>query len=100
MFYREIKAKYPQLQVIATTNPGPDVACDVIDNHAYMAPSAAIRAAHTYDRTNRNGPIRLVAMADVFQNRLTSSHQNLQRSHWTLMDVPETRRFIGFDADQ
>ncbi|HYT94674.1 MAG TPA: Gfo/Idh/MocA family oxidoreductase [Gemmataceae bacterium] len=48
--------------------------------------------------STRNGPIRLVAMADVFQNRLTSSHQNLQRTHRALMDVPEARRFIGFDA--
>ena len=54
MFYNSIKAKYPNIQVIATTNPG--VPHDVIDNHHYMSPSAAIRNAHIYDNVNRNGP--------------------------------------------
>ncbi len=44
------------------------------------------------------GPIRLVAMADVFPARLNSSHQSLQRGFAQQMDVPENRRFIGFDA--
>jgi alpha-N-arabinofuranosidase len=56
MFYKAIKAKYPQLQVVATTNPGAGVECDVIDNHHYMPPTAAIRNAHIYDHANRNGP--------------------------------------------
>jgi predicted dehydrogenase len=46
----------------------------------------------------RQGPTQLVAMADVFPNRLRSSHANLQRSHAQQVDVPEGRRFIGFDA--
>ena len=37
-------------------------------------------------------------MADVFQNRLDGSYQGLQRDHSDKMDVPEDRRFIGFDA--
>jgi len=48
--------------------------------------------------TRRQGPIRLTAMADVFPGRLTGSHQSLQRSHAAQVDVPESRRFIGFDA--
>lgn len=48
---------------------------------------------------SRNGPTRLVAMADVFQDRLNSSYNHLQRSrHARQVDVPEARRFIGFDA--
>ena len=43
MFYSAIKAKYPKIQVMATTNPG--VPHDVIDNHAYMSPNDAIRNA-------------------------------------------------------
>jgi len=45
-----------------------------------------------------NGPIQLVAMADVFADRLTASFANLQKSHADRMDVPEDRKFIGFDA--
>jgi alpha-N-arabinofuranosidase len=56
MFYNAIKAKYPNIQVIATVNPGEGVKLDVIDNHHYMPPAAAIRNAHLYDRANRDGP--------------------------------------------
>src|SRR5260370_13053055 len=44
------------------------------------------------------GPTRLVAMADVFNGRLTSSYNDLQRGFQRQMDVPQNRRFIGFDA--
>jgi len=46
----------------------------------------------------KNGPVRLVAMADVFENRLKRSYANLNRMHADKMDVPEDRRFLGFDA--
>ncbi len=45
-----------------------------------------------------NGPTRLIAMADVFENRLKSSYANLKKRHADRMDVPEDRKFIGFDA--
>jgi predicted dehydrogenase len=54
---------------------------------------AAANALHA-----RGGPTRLVAMADVFTGRLTSSHTNLQREFRDRIDVPEGRRFIGFDG--
>jgi predicted dehydrogenase len=44
------------------------------------------------------GPVQLVAMADVFPDRLAFSHQNLNREFARQMDVPQERRFIGFDA--
>jgi alpha-N-arabinofuranosidase len=56
MFYNAIKAKYPNMQVIATTGVGEGVTLDVIDNHHYMPPTGAIRNAHLYDRANREGP--------------------------------------------
>ena len=56
MFYNAIKAKYPNIQVVATVNPGEGVQLDVIDNHHYMPPAAAIRNAHLYDKADRNGP--------------------------------------------
>ena len=48
----------------------------------------------------KNGPLKLVAMADVFEDRLKSSFANLDKNHADKMDVPEDRRFLGFDAYQ
>jgi len=48
------------------------------------------------------GPIRLVAMADVFPARLASSHDRLTKQFAkegkAAVDVPEDRRFIGLDS--
>lgn len=46
----------------------------------------------------KNGPIKLVAMADVFPRKLSGSYANLKRQHGQQVDVPEERRFLGFDA--
>jgi predicted dehydrogenase len=46
----------------------------------------------------QNGPIKLVAMADVFESRLTGSYNALKDSHSKQVDVPEDRKFVGFDA--
>ncbi len=46
----------------------------------------------------KNGPVKLVAMADVFQDRLDDSYRNLQNSIKDKMDVPKERQFLGFDA--
>src|SRR5262245_4949345 len=46
----------------------------------------------------KNGPIKLVALADVFKNRVDSSAQNLQGAFKDKYDVPEERKFVGFDA--
>jgi predicted dehydrogenase len=46
----------------------------------------------------KNGPIKLVAMADIFDDRLKSSYDNLKKLHPEQMDVPEDQKFIGFDA--
>ncbi len=46
------------------------------------------------------GPIKLVAMADVFKDRLTQSYNNLSKNADISknVDVPEDHRFLGFDA--
>ncbi|ODA34735.1 Gfo/Idh/MocA family protein [Planctopirus hydrillae] len=44
------------------------------------------------------GPIKLVAMADVFPNRLNSSYEGLKGQFKDQVDVPEDRRFVGFEA--
>ena len=45
-----------------------------------------------------NGPIKLVAMADVFDARLKTSYAALSKRFAGKMDVPEDRKFIGFDG--
>jgi predicted dehydrogenase len=44
------------------------------------------------------GPTKLVAMADVFENRLLNSHSSLSNRFGDKVDVPRERRFVGFDA--
>ena len=45
-----------------------------------------------------NGPTKLVAMADVFDHKLSSSHDALSKRFKDQVDVPQERRFIGFDG--
>ena len=45
-----------------------------------------------------DGPVKLVAMADVFENRLNGSRNSLKKQFGDLVDVPDDRKFIGFDA--
>src|SRR5262245_3886680 len=49
-------------------------------------------------RTSKLGTIKLVAMADAYADRLQSSYSGLSRYLGSQMDVPEDRRFVGFDA--
>src|SRR5215471_1854351 len=42
--------------------------------------------------------VKLVAMADAFQDRLQSSRKTLMTKHADKVDVPEDRCFAGFDA--
>jgi predicted dehydrogenase len=48
--------------------------------------------------SSKNGPTKLVAMADVFDHRLKQSHQALTSRHEKSVIVPEDHRFIGFDG--
>ncbi|MEZ6047267.1 MAG: Gfo/Idh/MocA family oxidoreductase [Planctomycetaceae bacterium] len=45
-----------------------------------------------------SGPIKLVAMADVFEDKLSNSYNNLVQNFESQLDVPEDRKFIGFDS--
>jgi len=44
------------------------------------------------------GSTRMVAMADVFESRLTSSLKNLSKQFDTQLNVPPDRQFLGLDA--
>jgi predicted dehydrogenase len=46
----------------------------------------------------KSGPIKLVAMADVFNDKLNSSYEGLRKQHPDKVDVPQERKFIGFDG--
>ncbi|HJZ97453.1 MAG TPA: Gfo/Idh/MocA family oxidoreductase [Candidatus Solibacter sp.] len=46
----------------------------------------------------KNGPTKLVAMADVFPEKLSDSHGRLRGKWAAQMDVPRERQFLGFDA--
>jgi predicted dehydrogenase len=48
--------------------------------------------------TTKGGPVKLYAMADLFENRLKSSLSNLTNGYKDKVDVPPERQFIGFDA--
>ena len=44
------------------------------------------------------GDTKLVAVADVFKDRLDGSLNNLKKQHSEKVDVPEDQKFVGFDA--
>src|SRR5208282_1616153 len=46
----------------------------------------------------RRGPVKLVAMADVFPDRLRKDLTKLQTQFASQVDVPPERQFIGLDA--
>ena len=80
---------------------------------------SAVQAAHTsYDETirlgmigcggrctgaanqamNTEGPTKLIAMCDAFEDRLQGSLKTLDRQHKDKVDVPAERQFVGFDG--
>ena len=54
-FYKAIKEKYPNLQVIATM-PVKGMTPDVVDDHYYKRERGMFDEARHYDTTDRNGP--------------------------------------------
>src|SRR5215469_1760301 len=46
----------------------------------------------------KRGPVKLVAMADLFPERLTSDLDKLRQRFPNQVDVPQDRQFLGFDA--
>jgi predicted dehydrogenase len=48
--------------------------------------------------STKSGPVKLVAIADVFQDRLDSTYDNLVKSFPDTANIPKERQFVGFDA--
>ncbi len=46
----------------------------------------------------KNGPTKLVAMADVVPKKLNDSYDKMKSQFAAQIDVPPERRFLGFDA--
>ena len=44
------------------------------------------------------GEVKLVAMADVFGDRLQASYRSIKGKHGDKVEVPNERRFVGLDA--
>ena len=44
------------------------------------------------------GPVKLVAMADLFEDKLERSHKALTDQFGDRIDVPKDRQFLGFDS--
>jgi alpha-L-arabinofuranosidase len=73
MFYDAIKAAYPQLKIIATTNVTSRTP-DVIDDHYYSNdPSVIAGDAHAYDSTSRSGPKHIIGEYAVTQGNPTGT---------------------------
>jgi len=54
-YYKAIKQRYPELQLIATA-PIKSIKPDVLDEHFYMAAEKSFSDASHYDTVDRNGP--------------------------------------------
>ena len=73
MFYDAIKAAYPQLKIIATTNVTSRTP-DVIDDHYYSNnPDVLAADSSVYDNTSRSGPKHIVGEYAVTQGSPTGT---------------------------
>jgi len=61
---------------------------------------AAVHALNTVEKEEikPNGPVKLVAMADAFADRIQSGYRSIRSKHRDLVDVPAERRFAGLDG--
>ena len=48
--------------------------------------------------SSSGGPLKLVAMADVFEDKLSNSYEGIKKERGDKVDVPQDRRFLGFDG--
>lgn len=79
-----------------TSKPGP-----LVDNHTIKIALVGCGGRGTgaaSQAMSTQGPTKLWAVADVFENRLQSSLANLKPKHEKQMDVPPDRQFIGLDG--
>ncbi|NUQ64471.1 MAG: efflux RND transporter permease subunit, partial [Pirellulales bacterium] len=68
-----------------------------IDGRDYVFNFKAFDAQYYY-RTDGN--LKLVAIADAFEDQARSSRERLKKQYGDRVDVPDERLFVGFDAYQ
>lgn len=71
LFYKAIKAKYPDVQLIANdwqNNIPKDPKPDLVDEHYYNTPEFFMQQAHRYDAYDRTGPKIFVGEYAVTRN--------------------------------
>lgn len=71
LFYDAIKAKYPEVQLIANdwqNNIPKDPKPDLVDEHYYNTPEYFMQQAHRYDKYDRTGPKIFVGEYAVTRN--------------------------------
>ena len=76
--------------------------------HGALSPSDTVRVAlegcggrgsgAANQALSTSGPVKLVAVADAFKERLDGSLKEISSRHKDKVDVPEEHRFVGFDA--
>ncbi len=54
--------------------------------------------AATQAMNTSGGEVRLMAMGDVFADRLQTAYRSIKSKHNEKVDVPKERQFVGFDA--
>ncbi|HOW67483.1 MAG TPA: Gfo/Idh/MocA family oxidoreductase [Candidatus Paceibacterota bacterium] len=82
----------------AVARPGYAAGSDQINVALIGCGGRGTGAAEDALSTSKLGPIKLVAMADVFESRLKSSYNQFSKAPASEVDVPPERRFVGFDA--
>jgi len=56
--------------------------------------------AATQALNTTGGGVKLVAMGDVFGDRMEAAYRGIKGKHGDKVDAPKNRRFVGFDAYQ
>jgi alpha-N-arabinofuranosidase len=74
-FFKAIKEKYPDLQLIATT-PVKSVKPDVLDEHFYMSAEKSFSDVGHYDKYDRSGPKIFVGEWATREGEPTPNHQS------------------------
>ncbi len=82
----------------ATTTPHVHAAADDTIRVALVGCGGRGTGAASNALSVDNGPIQLVAMADVFPERLNVSLTNLRRTHSDQVNISEDQQFVGFDG--
>jgi len=107
-FAKAIKARYPQIKLIAAAGPDPDgerfdylwprlaqLKADIIDEHYYRPPTWFLDNTDRYDRYDRNGP-KVFAGEYAAQSVQTVSPRN--RNNW-LCALSEAAMMTGFERN-